>query len=101
MRQDMQEKAADEFMTEDRQDFGCIRVFAVAVAKRYAGVGGPAKPIVGDGDPVCVAPEVLQNPRGAAVKGGLRIDDPSLVAQALQEVVKGRRRCRLLAAIQR
>ena len=74
--QDMQQEAADEVAERKGRLLLGVAVGAVAPGEGDAAVGDGADAVVGDGDAVGVAPEVVERLLRVA-RGGLGVDDPS------------------------
>ena len=80
LRQDVQEKATEEFIDVERQRADLTPVPIVLPPKRDRVVGDGDEPVIGDGDAVGVPREVVQHV-GRAAKGRLRIDHPRLAIE--------------------
>ena len=74
--QDMQQEAADEVAERKGHLLLGVAVGAVAPGEGDAAVGDGADAVVGDGDAVGVAPEVVERLLRVA-RGGLGVEDPS------------------------
>lgn len=74
--QDVQQEAADEVAERKGHLLLGVAVGAVAPGEGDAAVGDGADAVVGDGDAVGVAPEVVERLLRVA-RGGLGVDDPS------------------------
>jgi hypothetical protein len=72
----MQQEAADEVAERKGHLLLGVAVGAVAPGEGDAAVGDGADAVVGDGDAVGVAPEVVERLLRVA-RGGLGVDDPS------------------------
>jgi len=66
----VQEETAEEFLDVEREDADLTAVAIVLPSKRDRVVGDVHEPMIGDGDAVGVAREVVQHVRGLP-KGGL------------------------------
>src|SRR5207249_5707959 len=90
-RDDMEEKATDEFLGRERHDLHAGAVGVVSPAKAHEAVSVTDEPLVGDRHAVRVAREVFQDLRGPGERP-FGVDDPVM----LPEVRKpGRERRRL------
>ena len=69
---DVEEEAADELLGRQRHDFHAVTVAVVFPAKPHDPVLEIDEALVGEGDPVGVAPEVLEYLLGAG-EGGLGV----------------------------
>jgi hypothetical protein len=78
--QDVKEKAADELQRIENHGALSARLGVVLPAKGDLAVVNRDKPLVGDGDPVGVAREVLEHLLRAA-EGRLGVDDPVFAAE--------------------
>ena len=88
--QHVHEEAAEKLVGVERQRLDLAAVAIVLPPKRD-GVGGDVdEPVIGDGDAVGVAREVVEDV-GRAAKGRLRIDDPGLPIEGPQPRAKGGR----------
>ena len=86
------EKAAKEFVDVERQRADLAPVPIVLPPKRDGVVGDGDEPVIGDGDAVRVAREVVQHVGGAA-KGRLGVDHPRLTIERSEKGAEGGRRC--------
>lgn len=80
LREDMKEKAADELHRLEEQGALLVRVGVVLPTKGDLAVLNQEQSPVGDGDPVGVASEVLEDLLGAA-EGRFSVDDPVFGAE--------------------
>ena len=87
-RQDVQEKASEEFVDVERQRADLTPVPIVLPPKRDGVVGDGDEPVIGDGDAVRVPREVVQHVGGTA-KGRLRVDHPGLAIERSETRAKG------------
>ena len=92
LRQDVQEKPSQEFVGVERERADLAPVPIVLPPKRDGVVGDGDEPVIGDGDAVGVAREVVQHV-GRAAKGRLRVDHPRLAIEGSEPRAKGRRQC--------
>ena len=74
-RDDVQEKAAQEFVSVQRQDRHAVVVGVVLPAEAHVAVGVRHEPLIGQRDAVGVATEVVEHLLGTG-EGPLRIHDP-------------------------
>ena len=91
-REYVEQEAADELRGLKSHRAAAVVVPGVAPAKAHLSVLEADEPSVGNGDPMSVAGQVLQNVLGPA-EGRLRVDHPLLSLQASEQRVKGTR-CR-------
>ena len=89
LRQDVQQKAAQEFIDSEHQGADLAPVSIILPPKRDGLVGDGDEPVIGDGDAVGVPGEVVQHVARAA-KGRLRIDHPRLAIEGSEPRAKGR-----------
>ena len=90
LREDVHEEAAEKFIGLERERAHHTAVPVVLPPKRD-GVGGDVdEPVVGDGDAVRVARQVVEDVRRAA-EGRSRIDNPGLLIEGPQPRAKGGR----------
>jgi hypothetical protein len=82
--QDVQQESANELLAIEAHLLAAVVVAAVAVAEAYAAVSDGQDAMVGDGDSVGVAAEVVEHLLGAD-EGALGIDDPGLVSESVHE----------------
>ena len=87
-REDVQEEAPEEFVDVERQRAHLAPVPIVLPPKRDGVVGDGDEPVIGDGDAVGVAREVVQHVGGAA-KGRLGVDHPRLAIERSEPRAKG------------
>ena len=80
LRQDVQEKAPQEFLNLDRQGADLTAVPIVLPPKLDGVLGYGDEPVVGDGDPMGVPRQVVQHVRGTP-EGRFRVHDPRLLMQ--------------------
>ena len=88
LREDVQEKAPEEFVDVERQRADLAPVPIVLPPKRDGVVGDGDEPVIGDGDAVGVPREVVQHVGGAA-KGRLGVDHPRLAIERSEPRAKG------------
>src|SRR5712691_5211323 len=87
---DVEQEAAKELFGLELHDLHAITVGVVAPAEADAAVGEGEEPVVGDRDPVRVAPEVGEHVIRAG-EGGLAVHDPGLLSQLGDPRAEGRR----------
>ena len=87
-REDVQQEASEEVVDVERQRAHLAPVPVVLPSKRDGVVGDADEPVIGNGDAVGVAREVVQHVGGAA-KGRLRVDDPRLAMERSEPGAKG------------
>jgi hypothetical protein len=85
--QNVDEEAAQELIYGDRHDLLLAAVRIVFPEKRDPIILERSQSMVGDGDTVRVASEIVQNMLGTA-EGWLGIDDPVLVEELSKKVSK-------------
>ena len=90
LRQDVQEKASEEFVgcESERADLAAVAI--VLPPKRHRVVGHSDQPVIRDGHPVRVSREILQHV-GRTAKGRLGIDHPALSKEGPEKGPKGGR----------
>ena len=88
LRQYVEEKASKEFVDVERERADLTAVAIVLPPKRDGVVGDVDEPVIGDGDAVRVAGEVVQHV-GRAAKGWLRIDHPRLAIEGSEKRTEG------------
>jgi hypothetical protein len=88
--QNVDEETSQELMGGNGHDLLLAAVGIVSPAERDAIVFEGHEAMVGDGDAVGVAGQVVENMFGAA-EGRLGIDDPVLLAELPEEVAEGAR----------
>jgi hypothetical protein len=81
----VQEETAQELMGANGHDLLLATVCIVSPAKRYAFVLEGHEPMVGDGDAMGIAGQVVENMFGTA-EGWLGVDDPVLPEQLPEEI---------------
>ena len=86
----MEEETAQELMGRNGHDLLLAAVGVVSPAERDAIVLEGHEAMVGDGDAVGVAGQVVEHVFGAA-EGRLGINDPVLLAELAEEVVESAR----------
>ena len=89
-RQDMEQEAAEEFVDVEPHQPLLVLVGGVAPAEGDATIGKGHQTVVGDGDPVGVAAEVLQGVLGAA-EGPFGVNHPSLGEQRTYQGIENPR----------
>ena len=85
--QNVDQEAAQELIGGDRHDFLLAAVRIVFPAKRDSIILERHQSMVGDGDAVRIAGEIVQNMLGTA-EGWLGIDDPVLVEELSEKLTK-------------
>ena len=85
--QNVDQEAAQELIGGDRHDFLLAAVRIVFPAKRDSIILERHQSMVGDGDAVRIAGEIVQNMLGTA-EGWLGIDDPVLVEEPSEKLAK-------------
>lgn len=88
-RQDVQQETPDELGGGQGHDLGPLRVRVVLPAEADLSAGQTDEPTVGDGDPVGLASEIIENLLRAAERA-LGVDDPFDSAQGPQMGGEGR-----------
>jgi hypothetical protein len=88
LREDVQEEATEKFVDVERQRPHLAPVTVVLPPKRHGVVGHRDEPVVGDGDPVGLPREIVQDVGGAA-KGRLGVDHPRLAIEGSEEGSEG------------
>ena len=88
LRQDVQQKAAQEFVDVERERADLTAVPIVLPPKRDGVVGDVDEPVIRDGDAVGVAREVVQHV-GRTAEGRLGVDHPRLTIERSQERAEG------------
>ena len=86
--QDVQEESPDELATNERRRALLIVTAPIAIGEAHLGVGDVHDPMVGDGDAVGVAPEIVEH----LLRPGewtLRVDHPVDDLKTLDEVAEG------------
>jgi len=86
-RQDVEEEAADELGSIEGHQAEAVAMGVVLPAESDLAFLEPDEAVVGDGDPVRVATEVIQDLGGAAERR-LGVDDPVGLVGALEQVVE-------------
>jgi len=85
--QNVDQEAAQELICGDRHDFLLAAVRIVFPAKRDSIILERHQSMVGDGDAVRIAGEIVQNMLGTA-EGWLGIDDPVLLEERSEKLAK-------------
>jgi len=85
--QNVDQEAAQELICGDRHDLLLAATRIVFPAKRDSIILKRHQPMVGDGDAVRIAGEIVQNMLGTA-EGWLGIDDPVLVEELSEKLAK-------------
>ena len=88
MREYMEQEATQELRNRDRQGSFLVAMGGVSPAKGDLVVVDRDQAVVGDGDAVSVAAEILQNMFGTS-EGWLAVDHPSMTKQWPEECGKG------------
>src|SRR3954452_851949 len=83
VRKHMQQETADELAGRQAHDFGPLRMPVILPAETDLSVGESEEPIVGDGNPVRVAAEIVEHLLRTAERA-LGIDDPFDLVQGPQ-----------------
>ena len=83
-RQDVQEEAADELGGFERHHAAPVAVSVVLVTKAHRIVGETDEPVIGDGDAMGVAAEIVEHLRGAG-EGTLGVDHPVGFVQGIEQ----------------
>ena len=86
--QDMKQEAAQELMSGNGHDLLLAAVSIVPPAEGDAIVFGGNEPMVGNGDAMGVAGQVVENLFGTA-EGWLGVDDPVLLLKLREQVSEG------------
>ena len=92
LRQDMLGKAAQKLLTGKSQGRGLVVMSVVLPAEGHLGRADREKAMVGNGDPMGIASEVMQDVFGST-KGRFGVDDPVLLKQGAQERVERNKLC--------
>jgi hypothetical protein len=87
LRQYVLGKAAQKLLTGKSQGTSLVAMSVVLPAEGHPGRADREKAMVGDGDPMGIASEVMQDVLGST-KGRLGVDDPVLLKQSAQERVE-------------
>jgi hypothetical protein len=90
LRQDVKKKSAQELICRNGHDLLLAAVSIVPPAEGDAMVLKGHETMVGDGDAMGVASQIVENMFGAA-EGWLGVDDPVLLAEFPKEVAEGAR----------
>jgi hypothetical protein len=85
--QNVDQEAAEELLCGDRHDLLLAAVCIVFPAKRDSIILERHQSMVGDGDAVRIASEIVQNMLGTA-EGWLGIDDPVLLEELSEKLAK-------------
>jgi hypothetical protein len=86
-RKDMEQESPQELVNGQRHEAFLILVGRVAPAERDLTIFESNEPVIGDGDAMRVAAEILQDMLGPA-KGTFGVDDPVTLVGAAQERVE-------------
>lgn len=86
--QDMQQKTPQKLIRTERHHSLFIAVGIVLPTKRDLSVGKRYEPVIGDGNAMSVASQVLQHVLWPT-EGSFGVDDPVLPEQTAQECAKG------------
>ena len=86
--QDMGQEAAHELLGRQRHRLAAVRLAVVLPAEAHGAVLDGQQAVVGDGDAVGVASQVVEH-AGGAVEGRLGVDDPLFLAQGGEVLVEG------------
>ncbi len=86
-RQDVDQKASDKFVGAQRHHLGFATVAIVLPMEADISIFDVDQAIVGDGDAVGIASDIVQNPFGPG-KGGLCVNDPVNLANGVQIAAK-------------
>jgi len=82
--QDVLRKAAQELLTRKSEGTWLVMTGIVLPAEGHLGRTDREQAMVGNGDPMGIASEIMQDVLGST-KGGLGVDDPVLLKQGAQE----------------
>jgi hypothetical protein len=85
--QDMEEESADEFTAVDAFDAPASAALVVLVSEEDVFVLSAYEPLVGDGDAMGVAAEIVEDLLGSG-EGRLDMDDPLLEASLVEKLVE-------------
>jgi|SRR5207244_1016904 len=77
-------EAPQKLLRRKRHGAGLAAMGVILPAKTHRGVGDREQPVVGDGDAVSVAGQIVKDVFWSA-EGGLGIDDPVLLKQSAQK----------------
>jgi len=83
-RQYMLEKTSDELLSADGHGFG-LSAAGTLTSKGHLSILGREDSVVGDGDPVNVAGQVIED-CGGALNGRFTMDDPVLLPKGFRRV---------------
>ena len=86
-RENVDQESSQKLICGDRHDFLLAAVRIVFPAKRDPIILERHQSMVGDGDAVCIAGEIVQNMLGTA-EGWLGIDDPVLLEELSEKLAK-------------
>ena len=89
VRRDVQHQAPQELHGLERQGAQAVAALVILVAEGHLAVLQGHEPVVGDGDAVGIAGQVLEHMLGV-LEGLFGVDDPLLVAQGGEEPLPGR-----------
>jgi hypothetical protein len=81
------QESAQELMGRNGHDFLLATMRIIFPAKRHSIILEGNQSMVGDGDTVCIAREIVQNMLGTA-EGWLGVDDPVLAKELSKKVLK-------------
>jgi hypothetical protein len=87
LRQNVDQESAQELISGDRHDFLLAAMRIVFPAKRDSIILKRNQSMVGDGDAVGIASEIVQNMFGTA-EGWLGVDDPVLMEELSEKLAK-------------
>ncbi len=88
VRRDVEHQTPQEFHGLERQGAQAVAVLVVLVAEGHLAVLQGDEPVVGDGDAMGIAGQVLEDVLGV-LEGLFGVDDPLLVAQRGEEPLPG------------
>ena len=86
----VQQESADELADSKRHDLGTVVIGIVLPGERDMRIGERHNAAIGDGDTMCIAPEVFDNRCGAAERR-LRIHHPVGTIESIDEGIQPRR----------
>jgi len=75
LRENVDEESSDELVCIESHRSNAVMLFAISPLKRDLSVLKCNQAVIGNGNPVCVAAEIIENLSGSA-KGRFGIDDP-------------------------
>jgi len=88
VRKDVKQKAADELVGIESHGSGAVVPAAVAPLESHPPVLKCHEAVIGDGDAVGIAPEVIED-LGGSPEGHFGVDDPFAVGVGAQEAGEG------------